>query len=289
MNILNEFLDKLYISKIRSISRRLGFMKFYSLGKKIQTICKHVEYKKFHPQSVGIRMGGYDASFLVGDINEYTSLSMIKKDKKLIQYLIKYAKQGRSFWDIGANIGVYTIFLAKTIGDKGNVISFEPEEKCFKRLLQNIEYNKLANVKAFKIALGKENKKTKLRVSDHFSSGSHSLFPNPNSDNNFECYEDIKVYNGDSFRKEQNISVPNIIKIDVEGAEEDVILGLSETLNNENCKVLLCEVHFSILETHGLTGVPLRIEDYLKSCGFQFQRWIDHSHLIVTKDDGIFH
>jgi len=54
----------------------------------------------------------------------------------------------RIFVDVGANIGKYTIKVGRQMGNKGRVISVEPEPESFQVLKLNIEFNKLANVTA---------------------------------------------------------------------------------------------------------------------------------------------
>ena len=77
--------------------------------------------------------------------------------------------------------------------------------------------------------------------------------------------------------------MPNFIKIDVEGFEKKVIDGLQETLSNKSCKVILVEIHFSILNSMGEDDTPNYIYNRLKQHGFKNLRWIDYSHLLATK------
>jgi hypothetical protein len=78
------------------------------------------------------------------------------------------------------------------------------------------------------------------------------------------------------------LRTPALIKVDVEGAEEEVLHGLSRTLAGPSCHTLLCEVHFAQLEARGHREAPARIESSLRSHGFRI-RWLDASHLLATK------
>jgi hypothetical protein len=72
--------------------------------------------------------------------------------------------------------------------------------------------------------------------------------------------------------------VPQVIKVDVEGFEEQVFLGMRETLQSRQVRTIFCEMHFGILEERGDRMAPVRIEKMLKDLGFRVS-WIDASHL----------
>jgi hypothetical protein len=77
--------------------------------------------------------------------------------------------------------------------------------------------------------------------------------------------------------------IPNVIKIDVEGAEIKVIEGLSKTLAHQDCKAVLCEVHFTVLQKAGYKNGAALLASKLKALGFTKQEWVDASHLFVSK------
>lgn len=80
------------------------------------------------------------------------------------------------FIDVGANIGKYTIKVARQIGSKASVISIEPEPQSFKALKRNIDLNKLANVTALNMACWNEEAELELYLAPFFNStGSHSI------------------------------------------------------------------------------------------------------------------
>jgi hypothetical protein len=75
---------------------------------------------------------------------------------------------------------------------------------------------------------------------------------------------------------------PNVIKVDVEGFEEEVLTGLSETLKSSELRSVLVEVHFMKLENRGRMDAPTRIEKLLRDKSFK-TRWVDASHLLATR------
>ncbi len=82
---------------------------------------------------------------------------------------------------------------------------------------------------------------------------------------------------------EGDVPQPNVVKIDVDGAEEEVIDGLGDVLANTHCKAVFCEIHFAILAKAGWADAPSRIKEKLSAAGLTDQRWLDASHLLAVR------
>lgn len=80
----------------------------------------------------------------------------------------------------------------------------------------------------------------------------------------------VTVQRLDSLVAEHNLPVPSIMKIDVEGAELDVITGAKESLADSNCKIIYCEVHPSRIEAFG--GSYEELGDQLSRLGFELEK-----------------
>ena len=281
--LMENFLNQIYLSPVRSWLRNIGIINLFRFYSEIQTQFQYFEYSLRHPISAKVQADGCVATLLVSSKEEYVRVLSVNRDKHIIKRLVDYIKSGDTCWDIGANIGLYTVLLAKAVGENGTVVAFEPEKNSFKRLIENIKFNKLANVYPLNVALGQENTKMLLRVSDHYASGTHSLVMDKESNHNKDKHENVEVIRGDTFRVQEKKEIPVAIKIDVEGAEEDVLIGLDETLKDKKCRFVVCEVHFSILQSSGRREAPRKIHQFLKDRGFSDQTWLDHSHLIAYK------
>jgi len=88
---------------------------------------------------------------------------------------------------------------------------------------------------------------------------------------------------GNRFIDMESLPVPNVIKIDVEGMEEEVLLGLVQTLHRPECRLILCEVHFAVLDQRGRWDAPRRILYFLEDCGVDTIEWLNYGHLMATK------
>lgn len=92
-------------------------------------------------------------------------------------------------YDVGSNIGLYAVLLGKWVGEKGLVIGFEPEQKRYDHLLQNLSLNSLNNVRIHRVALGDCEGEGKLYC------GEDLLFVNLlNAREKRAGYEVVKIY-----------------------------------------------------------------------------------------------
>ncbi len=133
--------------------------------------------------------------------------------------------------DVGACIGMYSICYSK-IYKNSTIYSYEPVKKNYKELKKNILLNNLKNIyinniglsdKKKNIKIGIPDKKIHLRYSKNINDGLFSIFSNKKK------YL-VKLITLDSFIKEKNIKKIDFIKIDVEGAEYQVLKGAKKTI-----------------------------------------------------------
>ncbi len=132
-------------------------------------------------------------------------------------------KPGFTVLDLGANIGVHTVFLARTVGERGRVYAFEPQRLLFQTLCANVALNCLTNVMCEHAAVS--DRAGRMRIGDL----------NPWTQQNFGGYE-MTEFNGgdpvplvtvDSFERKRC----EFMKIDVEGMELEAIRGASDTIS----------------------------------------------------------
>jgi len=126
-------------------------------------------------------------------------------------------------------------FLAsQLVGEKGEVIAFEPLPEAFKFLRSKCKTLKLTNFKIYNYALSDKNGVKKLKVN---GSGSHFLL---NSDTQ-QPFIVVKMVTFDSFPPTKNKKV-DVAIINVEGAELEVLRGMRRVLSEHEVKII-CEVH----------------------------------------------
>ena len=157
-------------------------------------------------------------------------------------------KPGSTLFDIGANIGYYTLKLAPFCGESGHVYSFEPDPTNFAILSANVRRNGLNNVSLFNFALSNRDGESALyRTMDN--AGDYSLAPRVGTARNSVVVCSRKLDSiADLIHRR-----PDVIKIDVQGYEEAVLEGGSECFKSwRKLPVLLTEFEpRSILQAGG--------------------------------------
>jgi FkbM family methyltransferase len=141
--------------------------------------------------------------------------------------------------DIGANIGVHTLFMSEAIGPGGRIHAFEAQRILFQVLMGNLALNSIENVYGYCAAVGREDGSLKLPPVDYakpWNFGGMGLVtesPYPQFAHGTperaaaERNETVPVITLDSLKLER----VDFIKLDVEGMEEDVLRGAARTLD----------------------------------------------------------
>lgn len=169
-----------------------------------------------------------------------------------IQLLKKIIQPNMTIVDIGACRGYYSLLSAKLMLDKGKIFSLEPEPSNCKWLLRSITANNYSSICVLQMAVSNKNGHTKLYKSN--VSGRHSIIAKNTKRDSIE----VKTIKLDTFIKKHNINEINIIKIDVEGADIEVLEGAREYLKKCNQTHILMDIHkvdrkkiFNLLTKYG--------------------------------------
>ena len=191
-------------------------------------------------------------------------------------------KQGDIVVDIGAHMGRYTIISSKRVGTNGKVIAIEAHPGNFEMLNRNIKLNQLTNVIPLNYAVYSKETKIKLYIPGEESgytvyntimsnrAGTEDKFVEVNA-NTLDCLLQLN-----QIREEE----VNWVKIDVEGAEFEVLKGATNVLSKSKDIALLIEVHGSdnykpILNFLNLYNFKIEFEKNHES---------GDTHIILRKD-----
>jgi FkbM family methyltransferase len=204
--------------------------------------------RDYHYQSVvqadGIyrsSLFGIQAAFRVQNPRDLSRVeSTLSTETHILEIVMRSLGPGDVFLDIGANVGVYTILSARTVGEAGRVVAFEPEIQHFNRLQENLILNGLRNARPFRVALGEKEGIGRLYVKGVPSPS--LVAPEGHLEASAE-YEPVEVVNGDEFWKVRGLPPPRVVKIDVQGFELPVLRGLRGLLSGPVTTLLVCEIH----------------------------------------------
>lgn len=166
---------------------------------------------------------------------------------------------GDIFWDIGANIGFYTLTASCLVGPEGRVVSFEPAAHAWESLTTNLSLNQTANVQPVQIALSDKSGQAVLYRKADFADGGASLMPRVDYHRDTEEVTTITL---DQFLAQSGSSPPIFMKIDVEGLEGNVLSGGEKILRGGQPPLILVEMNDpdgigAILSAAGYRGAYL--------------------------------
>lgn len=234
----------------------------------IGSLMKYISFQLCAPKDkkMDLYFNGIEGRFHVNNYEELRFIETIfekgdKDEEDILTPFLEMLKPGDIAYDIGANIGIHTVFMAKKVGGNGKVVAFEPETTNYEALISNINLNGLNNITLVKVALGDKAETGNLYVKKRIGKGTVSLIES--SESNF-C-EKVEVMPGDVLVQKDNLPIPKAAKIDVEGYEYPVIKGLQKTLSDKVCQMVCCEIHSNLFP--GGTN-PETILSLLKSLGF---------------------
>jgi len=187
--------------------------------------------------------------FVPNEISNWRVKTFFDKEPETLEWIDSFHKDKKIiFWDIGANIGLYSIYAA--IRHKNiEIVSFEPSTNNLRILSRNISINNLENiVKINQFALSdKANCHELMNESEFIEGYSMSTFSyNQDFEGNLLQAKNKYRLFGTSISNliEQGIlNVPNYIKIDVDGIEHKILSGAKQVLNNRNLKGMLIEIN----------------------------------------------
>jgi FkbM family methyltransferase len=229
-----------------------------------------------------LRIAGISSQFRVHTSEELRLLESeggAGGEERILDLLVSFLGPGDVVYDVGSNVGLYAVLLAKRVGAQGLVVAFEPQEQNYIHLQENLKLNGLENVRSYRKALGDRGGRAKLYASEVI--GSSSLVQQQPRD---AVAAVVDVSTGDDLVALEHLPVPRVVKIDVEGYEYAVICGLRETLSQPGCELVSCEVHPSLLPA-GVT--PGAASSLLKQLGFvrfdSYARWDGTFHLAAYK------
>jgi FkbM family methyltransferase len=159
-------------------------------------------------------------------------------DPKISWVCARIVKPGDTVLDVGANIGIVSLWLSKLVGPTGRVHAFEPNPELCEMLAQAIRRNEASNICPYAIALGARTDQLDLRIRSG-NTGSGSLVPKDGLGGSKVFSVPVRTL--DAVVAEERIESIRLIKIDVEGFEAEVFRGGLRVLQSTRPQAILFE------------------------------------------------
>ena len=164
---------------------------------------------------------------------------------------VKTIQPGSVVFDIGAHVGYYTLLAAELVGQSGQVYAFEPLPRNLGYLRKHIQFNHYQNVRVLPVAVGAES------GTGFFAEGSDSSTGHLNGTAGLS----VPVIALDDLVAKREILCPDYMKVDVEGAELQVLLGALSILQTRQPTIFLAthsrDLHQGCCELLGKLGYQL--------------------------------
>lgn len=193
----------------------------------------------------------------------------------------EFVRPGWVVYDLGANIGIYSMLYSKLVGNTGKVVSFEPLPANLMDLKENLELNSCRNVSIRSMAVGKVRTQCMFEIGQNNTEGKLV-----NDDLATSSRIAVEVETLDELVK-TGLPLPDLIKVDIEGGEADALEGAEQLISTRK-PALFVELHTpeqdrrvgAFLSKHGYD--VCRIEAAGKSTRFGLHHLSDIPDLTKT-------
>ena len=216
-------------------------------------------------------------------------------DPPLVSALVDFLQPGDTFIDVGSHVGYYSLLARQVVGPTGRVVAFEPNPETFATLAANVMINGYGNFLAYNSAVGDRYGTLEFNINVEDEGMSSLVFKSPRS-------SQIKVHvtTLDAFAMMARVQNVRMLKIDVEGFEENVITGGNKLITGGGVESIVFEINNALpgvpphrdqairkfLRTLGYSSYLIRPwlgdENWQKACGqFNFYRVPDDSQVEI--------
>jgi FkbM family methyltransferase len=169
---------------------------------------------------------------------------------------------GDVFFDVGANIGFFSLIAAKHIKARGSVYAFEPVPRNAARIARSARLNGFGMIEVFTEAVGAKTGRAELLLARHIGG---AMLAEAGAPPDMSGRIKVDVVALDDAIAKRGLRPPTLVKIDVEGAEIDVLRGMTETLRLHRPKIIY-EVDDATRD--GLERKAADIAAFIKTAGY---------------------
>lgn len=176
--------------------------------------------------------------------------------------LVRVVAEGDVVFDVGANVGFFTVFASILAGPRGRVVAFEPGAENLDRLRANLAHNNCQNVTVIEKAVTNKVGEVEFYINSDDSGGNALWDPGQYPGNAKTLANPLRVAvpatTLDAECEQLGLPAPKVIKIDTEGAEQRVLEGACDLLVRHKPRFVVAELHLFGLEKMGGSEKSLR-------------------------------
>jgi FkbM family methyltransferase len=190
-------------------------------------------------------------------------------------FYLECLREGMTVFDVGANVGELTLLFSRFVGARGVVHAFEPCGQAFVRLESICRAASLRNVRLNRLALAEDESPVSLNVYDEEHMSWNTRARRPLEDYGIDvkplAVEEVPATTLDLYCERNGVTSVDLLKVDVEGAEFQVLLGAQRMLREKRVRCVTFEFGQT---TFDMGNSPDRIESYLRDAGYELRNLV---------------
>jgi FkbM family methyltransferase len=203
-----------------------------------RTVNRLVEHARRKTTGAEVRIRhGEAAGMLITPFQANPGYALGTSEPHVQRFLAVNLRAGQVFYDVGANVGFLTLVGARAVGHSGRVYSFEPLPDNVAAMKHNVGLNRLSQVEIIEAAVADESGSSEFAIG---TSTTGRLGTSDGATENRHLL--VRTVSLDDAVNEIGFAPPDVVKIDVEGAESRVLSGMASVISAFR-PVILCEIH----------------------------------------------
>jgi FkbM family methyltransferase len=202
-------------------------------GTSLESVLDQAFYKVVGPRDVNTTVGNYTGTFAAHSSREYHGVRSLDGEKQITETFLSLLSKNDVAWDVGANVGWHAVLM----GQVAPTIAFEPNPRSFLKLHQNICLNPASDVVPVCAGIDSADDEKITSVISIEEGAGAAVLSTPDPDMN--DYHSALVVGG--YTKPSLFTVPDALKLDVQGLESEVLTSFGEQLSS--LRLLMVEYH----------------------------------------------
>lgn len=191
-------------------------------------------------------------------------------------FYLEILREGMTVFDVGANVGELTLLFSRFAGASGSVHAFEPCGQAFERLEAVCRAAALRNVRLNRLALAEDEGTVSLHVYDEDYMSWNTRALRPLEDYGIDVkplrVDEVPATTLDLYCERNAVAEIDLLKVDVEGAEYQVLVGAGRMLREKRARCVTFEFGQT---TFDMGNSPERIESYMRAAGYELRNLVE--------------